>query len=385
MNHPKELIEDIRNGKMVILVDDEDRENEGDLVLASDFISPEKINFMITEAKGLVCLALTDKQVDRLELHQMVPKHKNDSSNQTAFTVSIEAKAGVSTGISAADRAQTIRIAAHPNANPAELSTPGHIFPIRAQKGGVLKRAGHTEGSVDLAKLAGLNPAAVICEIMNPDGTMARVPDLKEFAKKHDLKIGTIVDLIKYRLQTESLVEEVAQNIIKDTLGSDINVSVFKDTLTDEEHMAFIVGDIKKDEVIPVRVQAQSIIDDIIGGQSLGQQKIFSCLQFFKKEKKGVLVYIQKNESLKTKVLLKDRTFDMDDKNFGVGAQILKKLNLKKVKLVTDSPKKLNSLKAFGVEVVDHISFSEITDLKVGASSTLNVEPKKQEELGLQR
>lgn len=198
-----ELIEDIRLGKMVILVDDEDRENEGDLVLAADHITPEAVNFMAREARGLICLPLTVQQVERLKLPQMVSEDLNHSSNKTAFTVSIEAAHGVTTGISAADRAHTIRVASNPNAKPSDVHMPGHIFPIRAQDGGVLKRAGHTEGSVDLATLAGLNPAAVICEVINDDGTMARVPDLRVFAKKHNLKIGTIVDLIQYRRSLE--------------------------------------------------------------------------------------------------------------------------------------------------------------------------------------
>lgn len=196
----QDLIEDIRKGKMVILVDDENRENEGDLVLAADHITPEAINFMAREARGLICLPLTPAQVDRLQLPQMVREDLNLSSNKTAFTVSIEAARGVTTGISAADRAHTIRVASNPDAKASDVHMPGHIFPIRARQGGVLERAGHTEGSVDLARLAGLNPAAVICEVVNDDGTMARVPDLLAFAKKHHLKIGTIVDLIQYRI-----------------------------------------------------------------------------------------------------------------------------------------------------------------------------------------
>ncbi|HRO66142.1 MAG TPA: 3,4-dihydroxy-2-butanone-4-phosphate synthase [Pseudobdellovibrionaceae bacterium] len=201
----EELIEDIRQGKMVVLVDDEDRENEGDLVLAADHVSASAINFMACEARGLVCLALGAEQVDRLQLPQMVRDEMNFSPNKTAFTVSIEAATGVTTGISAADRAHTIRVASSPQARPQDVHMPGHIFPIRARDGGVLKRAGHTEGSVDLARLAGLNPAAVICEVVNLDGTMARVPDLRTFTKKHDLKIGTIADLIQYRLQHDLL------------------------------------------------------------------------------------------------------------------------------------------------------------------------------------
>lgn len=203
-NSTAELIEDIRNGKIVILVDDEDRENEGDLVLAADHVSPSLINFMAVEARGLICLSLTGQQVDRLQLPPMVPDSLNRSPNKTAFTISIEASTGVSTGISAADRAHTIKVASNPNAKPSDVIMPGHIFPIRAQEGGVINRAGHTEGSVDLARLAGLNPAAVICEVMNLDGTMARVNDLKSFAKKHNLKIGTIVDLIAYRSKLEN-------------------------------------------------------------------------------------------------------------------------------------------------------------------------------------
>lgn len=202
-NSIEELIADIRDGKMVILVDSEDRENEGDLVLAADHITPEAINFMAREARGLICLPLSPEQVDRLELPQMVSEERNLSSNKTAFTVSIEAAEGVSTGISAADRARTIRVASDPKARPCDVHMPGHIFPIRAQRGGVLKRAGHTEGSVDLAVLAGLTPAAVICEVINDDGTMARVADLKKFAANHGLKIGTIVDLIRYRMENE--------------------------------------------------------------------------------------------------------------------------------------------------------------------------------------
>ncbi len=360
MNQPQELIEDIRNGKMVILIDDEDRENEGDIILAADFVSPENINFMIAEARGLVCLALTEKQVNQLELIQMVPMHKNNSSNQTAFTVSIEATEGVSTGISAADRAHTIRVAAHPNAKASEVSTPGHIFPIMAREGGVLKRAGHTEGSVDLARLAGLNPAAVICEIMNPDGTMARVNDLKNFALKHNLKIGTIVDLIKYRLKTESLVELVGENEVENNFGTKIKVSVFKDVLTGEEHLAFMKGHIDVNQPITVRMQSQDMIDDLIGGVTKSHSKIKNCLKYFELKNSGVLIYIQKNQILEKKLNYTEIDSSMDDKNFGVGAQILKKMGLNKINLITDTPKNLNTLKAFGIEIVSNTSFAEI-------------------------
>jgi 3,4-dihydroxy 2-butanone 4-phosphate synthase / GTP cyclohydrolase II len=360
MNHPSELIEDIKNGKMIILIDDEDRENEGDLVLAADFVTPEKINFMISEARGLVCLALTEEQVEKLELSQMVPTHKNNSSNKTAFTVSIEATEGVSTGISAADRAHTIRVATHPNAKSSEVSTPGHVFPIMAREGGVLKRAGHTEGSVDLSRLAGLNPAAVICEIMNPDGTMARVNDLKDFALKHNLKIGTIVDLIKYRLQTESLVSKVSETIKTINDGMKINVQVFKDNLTGDEHFAFSKGAVQPDQIVSVRMQSQNTIDEIIDGESKSQTKLNLCLKYFQTISAGVLIYIQKKQSYEQILNSESQNYGIDEKNIGVGAQILKSMNLKKINLITDTPKNLSALKAFGLEIVQHTSFMDI-------------------------
>ena len=360
MNSPQELIEDIRNGKMVILIDDENRENEGDLVLASDFVTPEKINFMIAEARGLVCLALTEKQVNQLNLHQMVPLDKNSSSHKTAFTVSIEAKQGVSTGISAADRAQTIRIASHPNTQPEDISTPGHIFPIRAQDGGILKRAGHTEGSVDLARLAGLNPAAVICEIMNSDGTMARVDQLQSFAKKHKMKIGTIVDLIKYRLQTETYVHQILESEIIDTHNESRKLKVFKDLISDNEHFAVCVGKHKPGDIVPVRMHSQNIIDDLLGGYSKGQQRLQESLKYFDSRGQGVLVYIRKPENLRNKYTTPQKAFSIDDKNYGIGAQILKVMGLEKIELLTDSPKKMSGLKAFGIEVKSYRSFSSL-------------------------
>lgn len=365
MNSAKELIEDIRNGKMVILIDDENRENEGDLVLASDFVTPEKINFMIAQARGLVCLALTEKQVNRLHLHQMVPWDKNSSSHKTAFTVSIEAKKGVSTGISAADRAQTIRIASHPNAQPQDISTPGHIFPIRAQDGGVLKRAGHTEGSMDLARLAGLNPAAVICEIMNSDGTMARVDQLQSFAQKHGLKLGTIVDLIKYRLQTETYVHQILESKIIDIHNRPRILKVFKDLISGNEHFALCVGEPKSEEVIPVRMHSQNIIDDLFGGYSKGQQRLQESLKYFDSCGQGVFVYIRKAENLKKKYTSPRKAFPIDHKNYGIGAQILKVMGLKRIELLTDSPKKMSGLKAFGLEVESYRPFSSLNSEKL--------------------
>src|SRR5690606_30624590 len=257
MNSIHDIIEDIKLGKMVILIDDEDRENEGDLILAADFVSADKINFMSREARGLICLSLTPEQIEKLEIPLMVKDDKNLSPHKTAFTVSIEASEGISTGISAFDRAKTIEVAANPNAKPKDIITPGHIFPIKGQPGGVLKRAGHTEASIDLAKLAGLTPAAVICEVMNDDGSMARTPDLIKFALKHDIKIGTIVDLIEYRMMNERLIEEEAKANLPTAYGDGFEVRVFKSHVNGLEHVALVKGDINPDEPTLVRVHSE--------------------------------------------------------------------------------------------------------------------------------
>ena len=294
MNTISELIDDIRNGRMVILVDDEDRENEGDIVLAADFVTPELINFMATEARGLICLSLSPEQIDRLQLPMMVKDEHNFSPNKTAFTVSVEAATGVSTGISAGDRAHTIRVASNPKAKPGDLIYPGHIFPIRAKAGGVLKRAGHTEGSVDLATLAGLNPAAVICEVMKPDGTMARTSDLKVFAAKHNLKIGTIVDLIKYRVQNETHVKEIASAHLPNLFGSDFRVRAFSNSLDSGEHLVLQKGDITSDEPVLVRVHSECMTGDVFGSSrcDCGPQ-LKRAMEMIEKEGRGVLLYLR--------------------------------------------------------------------------------------------
>ena len=295
MHSARELIDDIRNGKMVILVDDEDRENEGDIVLAADFVTPELINFMAKEARGLICLALKAEQIEKLGIPLMVGNRTNNSPNKTAFTVSVEASTGVSTGISAADRSHTIRVASSPNAEPSDVIMPGHVFPIRAQNGGVLKRAGHTEGSVDLAKLAGLNPAAVICEIMKEDGSMARLPDLKEFAKKFDLKIGTIEDLIRYRLENETLVKEVANQPLPNPFSDDFRVKVFKNVLDGSENIVIQKGHVVREEPTLVRVQVENVLGDVFRGGSFDSaSRIHSILEHMSKEKSGVFVYLRK-------------------------------------------------------------------------------------------
>lgn len=367
----EELIEDIRLGKMVILVDDEDRENEGDLVLAADHVSAEAVNFMAREARGLICLPLSPQQIDRLQLPQMVRDDMNYSSNKTAFTVSIEAAHGVTTGISAADRAHTIRVASNPNVKPTDIHMPGHIFPIRAQHGGVLKRAGHTEGSVDLATLAGLNPAAVICEVINDDGTMARVTDLKKFAKKHGLKIGTIVDLIQYRLATESLVEEVGVIDLPAQFGSDLKARVFKTKVDNTEHFVIQKGDLDASKPTLVRVHVDNYTRDVLNGLLYGENTLMSSLRSIEQEENGVLLLlrgynrpqglvgeIKALTSISDEAVKKNGT--IDDRDYGIGAQILRQLGISRIRLMTNKPEKKIGLKAFGLEIV------EIVPIEIG-------------------
>lgn len=359
MHSARELIEDIRNGRMVILVDDEDRENEGDIVLAADFVSPELINFMAKEARGLICLALTAEQIEKLGIPLMVGHRTNNSPNKTAFTVSIEASSGVSTGISAADRSHTIRVAASPGAEPHDVIMPGHVFPIRAQKGGVLKRAGHTEGSVDLAKLAGLNPAAVICEIMKEDGSMARLPDLRAFAEKFNLKIGTIEDLISYRLQNETLVKEVASEPLANPYSDDFQVKVYKNTLDGSENIVIQKGVIKKQEPTFVRVQVENVLGDVFrGGPFDSASRIQDILKQMAEQKAGVFVYLRKegmNSIIADQVNAfgqKPKTRKMDPREYGIGAQILRALGVGKIHLVSRRPPHNVGLKGFGLEII---------------------------------
>lgn len=351
LNTAAELIEDIRLGKMVILVDDEDRENEGDIIVAADYVTPQLVNFMATEARGLICLSLTSEQIDRLDLPLMVKSGQNKSVNHTAFTVSIEASRGVSTGISAADRAHTIKVAANPAAVAADVIVPGHIFPLRAQDGGVLKRAGHTEASVDLARLAGLNPAAVICEIMNADGSMSRMPELLEFAHRHQIKIGTIEDLIEYRLETETFVKAIKERAFLTPLGQDLKLLVFKNLLDGREHLAFIKGEPKKHLVVPVRVHLESTLGDVFLDQkSDSRSAILQSFEYFEKNQCGVLVYLKSNQPA---FAVGDDV--VDERNYGVGAQILRTLGLQKISLLTHSPTKRAGLKGYGLEVVETI------------------------------
>jgi 3,4-dihydroxy 2-butanone 4-phosphate synthase/GTP cyclohydrolase II len=360
-----ELIEDVRQGKIVILVDDEDRENEGDLILAADHVTTEKINFMIREARGLVCLSLTAQQVDRLSLPLMVGEESNLSPNKTAFTVSIEASTGISTGISAADRAHTVRVAANPSAKPSDVHRPGHIFPIRAQDGGVLKRAGHTEGSVDLARLAGLNPSAVICEVINSDGTMARVKDLMKFAREHGLKIGTIVDLIQYRLSHESLVEEVFQMDVPARFGDRLKLRVFRSSVDGGEHLVLQKGEIQGDDPTFVKVQSENLTREFFVTLEKGHSLLQQALSSLKSEESGVVLLLRQSRIYSHLAEIKawfeniqDQPlphFTMDDKDYGVGAQILRALGVRKIKLLTSRPEKKIGLRAFGLEIVESI------------------------------
>ncbi|WP_374033827.1 3,4-dihydroxy-2-butanone-4-phosphate synthase [Bdellovibrio bacteriovorus] len=365
-----EIIDDVRNGKMVILVDDEDRENEGDLILAAEFATPQNINFMVKEARGLVCLCLTAQQVDRLQLPLMVRDDLNFAPNKTAFMVSIEASEGISTGISAADRALTCRVAANPHAKPSDIHMPGHIFPIRAQQGGVLKRAGHTEASVDLARLAGLNPAAVICEVMNDDGTMARVGDLREFAKKHGIKIGTIVDLIAYRLANETLVEELTSIPLPASFGENMQARVFRSTVDGLEHLVIQKGEIKKDHPTLVRVHVDNFTRDFMAVVQRGASSVLESIKAISQEESGAFVLLRGNnrttgltQELNVLVGLEDirpTTPLMDERDYGIGAQILREIGANKIRLLTNKPEKKVGLKAFDIEIVEIVAMENL-------------------------
>lgn len=365
LNTPAEIIDDIRNGKMVILMDDEDRENEGDLVMAAEYVTPEAINFMATHGRGLICLTLTRARCQQLDLQLMVDKNKSPFA--TAFTVSIEAAEGVTTGISAADRARTVKAAVARDARPSDIVQPGHIFPLMAQDGGVLVRAGHTEAGCDLARLAGLEPAAVIVEILNEDGTMARRPDLEVFAAKHGIKIGTIADLIEYRNLNETTIEQVARCQLPTAVG-DFELVTFRDTIDGQLHFALVKGAIDANQPTLVRVHLQDTFSDLLlsnrgANRSFSLHSAMSRIQ----QEGGVLVLLGKQESSDDLVQLveyfaqqdagqnpRSPTWKGTSRNVGVGSQILASLGVKKMRLLSQ-PKKYHALSGFGLEVVDYV------------------------------
>ena len=365
-----EAIEDITKGKMVILVDDEDRENEGDLCMAAEKVTPEAINFMAKYGRGLICLSLTPERVEQLKLPMM--SENNTSSFGTAFTVSIEAKKGVTTGISAADRAVTIMTAIDPQSSHEDLARPGHVFPLRAKPGGVLQRAGQTEGSVDLARLSGLNPSGVICEIMNEDGTMSRVPELMEFAKQHNMKIVTIKDLIKYRTRIERFVHRVSTTKLPTDYG-DFTVIAYANDVDANVHLALVKGEIKKDEAVLVRVHSECLTGDVFGSKrcDCGEQ-LHTAMELINGEGQGVILYMRQ-EGRGIGLVNKLKAYELQDKgldtveaniklgfkpdlrDYGIGAQILVDLGVRKMRLMTNNPKKIVGLEGYGLKVVERV------------------------------
>jgi 3,4-dihydroxy 2-butanone 4-phosphate synthase/GTP cyclohydrolase II len=370
-------IDDVRDGKMVILVDDEDRENEGDLCMAADRVSAPAINFMAMHGRGLICLALTDEQVKRLELPLMSAPGRGGPPLGTAFTVTIEAREGVTTGISAADRAHTIRVASSPQAKPTDIVVPGHTFPLVARTGGVLVRAGQTEGSVDLARLAGHNPAAVICEIIKDDGTMARMPDLEAFAVQHSLRILTIADLIAYRLQTERFVERVADGkIVLDRTGSEWSASVFQATIDGRQILALVKGDLDGDAPVLCRMHSGSALGDIFSSTvNEGGRNLLEAIDRIERAGRGVIVYLPPRGDLAVELLtvLKrgerrsapshppaggrrgEKPYAGPLREYGLGAQVLCALGVKRLSLLTNNPKKIAGIQGYGLELCESL------------------------------
>ena len=323
------IIEDARNGKMFILVDHQDRENEGDLVIPGQMATPNAVNFMATHGRGLICLALPSEQIDKLKLPLMAAT--NSSRHETAFTVSIEAREGVTTGISAHDRAKTISVAIGPNVRTEDIATPGHVFPLRAKNGGVLIRAGHTEAAVDISRLAGLNPSGVICEIMNDDGSMARLKDLKKFAHTHNLKIGTISDLIAYRRRHDNLIKEVESSVLNSSIGGKWKVIKFKDEIENSEHIVLKLGEISTAAPVMVRMHKLSIYKDLLGLVPTRYNEIERAMQKIIANKNGLLVILSASDSNS------ERANSDTLKEYGIGAQILSLLGVKRIKLLSNS------------------------------------------------
>ena len=361
---------DIRDGRMIIIVDDEDRENEGDLTCAAEKITPEIINFMATYARGLICMPLTEERCD--ELHLTMQVADNTSFLGTAFTVSIEARKGVTTGISASDRATTILTAVDPQTRPQDLARPGHVFPLRARKGGVLVRPGQTEASVDMARIAGLYPAGVICEIMNPDGTMARLPELEAFAREHDLKMISVADLVRYRIRKETLVRRATETLMQTVYGR-FRAIAFENVINGEVHLAMVMGDVTTPEPVLVRVHTENVTFAMFGALTGGTGfQLHTSLEKIAAAGRGVILYLRQREhnldlvhQLKTYALMQERGLSLQDasietgyganRDYGVGAQILHELGLSRILLLTNHPPKVAALEGFELEVVGSV------------------------------
>ena len=370
----KDAVDEVRAGRMVIVVDDEDRENEGDLTLAAEFVTPEAINFMARFGRGLICLTLTEERADYLRLGPMT--HENTSRFGTAFTESIEAREGVTTGISAADRAHTIKVAIDPNSTARDLARPGHVFPLRARKGGVLVRAGQTEASVDLARMAGLVPAGVICEVMNEDGTMARVPDLVQFCETHGLKMVTVADLIRYRLQNERYIHRVAESVMPTAHGEFRMIAYESEVEGDESHIALVLGDVSGDEPVTVRVHTHCLAGDVFSTTLCDCRAVVeNSLRMIAEAGRGALVYLHngtKGFGLDKGVAPARVVFHREQRSregiddrahrtlrqVGLGGQILSDLGIHKIKLLSNTPTHVPALQGFGIEIVEQIPVS---------------------------
>jgi 3,4-dihydroxy 2-butanone 4-phosphate synthase / GTP cyclohydrolase II len=371
----EEAITEIQEGRMVIIVDDEDRENEGDLMIAAEKVTPEAINFMATHGRGLICLAMTGQRLDELNIPLMVSDHSNTSPYGTAFCVSIEARRNVSTGISAFDRAQTILTAIDPKTQPSDLGRPGHVFPLRACDGGVLIRAGQTEASVDLAAIAGLTPAGVICEIMKEDGTMARIPDLLDFAMNHQLKIITVAELIRYRLRTERFIRKIGETTLPTPHG-DFRMIVFESAFDQESHIALVRGNIEDGENVLVRVQTHCLTGHVFGSPACHcHEQMDRAMDMIANAGRGVLLYLHEmGRSRSGSALLEyhgkhgadsNETIGLrgEQREYGIGAQILAALNIRSMRILTNHPRKLVALEAYGLKIVAQVPLRGVRPL----------------------